>query len=1645
MKINRRQFIKLSSLTSFGLWTGFSSFAQFFNFIPPAEQDFIPVAGIFPNPGSIKENGIHLRWVLPPSKGIPTSLIIYRRNGSQKENNILIRPTDSNKKTLPEQIDQITFSGPINTFFQFETNFGKCYEVKPINSNGLLRITFSSGVDFCNVQLGIINPLVAKSYHQDGTLSQSIEIEMAVTYKTISFHSTNGRSIKYVEIPTNFKFLYFIEFNGNQYLCDSPGWEKIGFIDNENDINNKLLFKRINPETKNFYLTDDSDLLKYETIAEKYAGLMGAILNPSSQYFLVEGNENINDIPPDKLILKTTNESSSKINAWNLLMFGSLDTNNARMLGLYFVDSSVKSENEIYDYKVEANYIIQSKETIICGVVQSVGGKYSDLPVLKDPLIAIQTNKTWWEFDKDFNESHLGKVRLSWSVPEQNTGNESWKRFVQPVVYALQVDSNKSRLISPQLDENSLYFIDQRVIVKKEEINYNLVGIDIFGQTSNPLKEKIKLIDKDVPPPPVKLQFNSSGNQVFLQYEYGGYQYLTDPQTDRFTIFRKLESIYSGNKKTKYNSFEELGNTESGSRIIKINLAENIGSTSFENIHFIENFNGNRLPAVKRKKFRISDTTSNSVTFNSSHSFIPEVKGTVLLEADIRDKNGGWAENGSVNFIKPVLNSRLIDYNHFIENSNDISHFSGDNLNNQNSLNALVLSSNLKRRSENKNLFETNPFEPGLDEYTEIFIDRTLIESDIFTGGKISIGNINHDIIAQSAGSAVGNDQSLQIKIIINAHLDIDSGTPVLISLPKINSNDVEKYIHNCMIFRVQTNNNLKSKTSGEILIRGTKNYNLDGKKFTEIIPIIAQVLSDLYPVNNSSELEILVKITKKISSLPTSQNLTAETSNKILYFEPYITNITNSIDSISLSKNEAFKTSQFAVDSIDSEGNKSPLSLFAQFIKTRSIDEKPLKPERPFPCGNPSSVEAFLKLPNSEGRSFFCLQWNDIKDSSGISMQYRYEVGRALDKSIIAVHKDLWLKGLVDSILQIAERTTDTNGNLPVTNSIVLPESGLIEVTANYGLAVNISPENFLGGRLTQGTDNNRKYYEVVKIFRENLNLKLTLREMIKTTLGDNFTDYSSLPSGNNSAVTNPVSPVSNSNFILEAVPDYKLVLADSNKLIDLADLTRTTGFPNIPDGLGAFSLVTGQPLRNTNQFLDDVPGLGNSRFFYKIRSVDASENRSEWSLTSVPVWQLDTSPPEAPTITYIEGQEQSAYIKWKNEKEIKIAGYLIYRTDKKVNNGFPNEYETEKLIKTFMKQNIQNDEVLPDFVKIRHRFNQIELPVINELNDNSNRITGVFKFNSLNEPDTSINCLIINPTLLDGQNIINLHPSIREAVRVVVVLNSSANTEIVVYKGINANLISAGGQITLPSIQDINPQVPLLGIFKLQDYKFGESVENQSSENYFIESSSQYIPEKSLLKGFYSLLKESERVAVQITKSDGIIIYVTEDTAEYEYTDDLKNSLNLDLFYNYRMEAIKTLSITNPPTRIMSLKSTDASVQIKMNTPPSIPEILNAEWWDLSSNTSANSASVNVGVRVIVKLMEQNGFCILKKQNPSNGFFETKQTNLNQFILQTDGTFILTIVDPGTEIHSDCVYQVEFINYWEGKSRINFELKGL
>jgi len=127
MKTNRRQFIQITGLAIGGLATegvisGLPALAQSFEFIPPGEQTFLPINGIFADPSSILDKGVHLRWSLPPSKGIPDLINIFRRRSKGNSGSIKINPANSGLAQLPSLYRNLTFDGS-TTYFSLTRQF----------------------------------------------------------------------------------------------------------------------------------------------------------------------------------------------------------------------------------------------------------------------------------------------------------------------------------------------------------------------------------------------------------------------------------------------------------------------------------------------------------------------------------------------------------------------------------------------------------------------------------------------------------------------------------------------------------------------------------------------------------------------------------------------------------------------------------------------------------------------------------------------------------------------------------------------------------------------------------------------------------------------------------------------------------------------------------------------------------------------------------------------------------------------------------------------------------------------------------------------------------------------------------------------------------------------------------------------------------------------------------------------------------------------------------------------------------------------------------------------------------------------------------------------------------------------------------
>jgi hypothetical protein len=129
-----------------------------------------------------------------------------------------------------------------------------------------------------------------------------------------------------------------------------------------------------------------------------------------------------------------------------------------------------------------------------------------------------------------------------------------------------------------------------------------------------------------------------------------------------------------------------------------------------------------------------------------------------------------------------------------------------------------------------------------------------------------------------------------------------------------------------------------------------------------------------------------------------------------------------------------------------------------------------------------------------------------------------------------------------------------------------------------------------------------------------------------------------------------------------IEKLPDYDAAVRDG--VVDLRQLAK--------DNPDAFSLVTGVPIPNATEpgtgvllretrFRDEIPGIGRNRFFYRVRSVDAAENRSDWSDVSVPFYQVDTTTPEAPSTIRATSGIRSAALRWSVNSSVHL--YAIHR----------------------------------------------------------------------------------------------------------------------------------------------------------------------------------------------------------------------------------------------------------------------------------------------------------------------------------------------------------------------------------------------
>lgn len=342
----------------------------------------------------------------------------------------------------------------------------------------------------------------------------------------------------------------------------------------------------------------------------------------------------------------------------------------------------------------------------------------------------------------------------------------------------------------------------------------------------------------------------------------------------------------------------------------------------------------------------------------------------------------------------------------------------------------------------------------------------------------------------------------------------------------------------------------------------------------------------------------------------------------RIRYFEPFVFKVDVSLSepsatpiTLPIPSTAGRRDGFIAISSVDHRNQEGPLGTPSQFSVLLTGPNG--VPSKPYPCGLDVAAPAgYASPPNRAGRATICLTWDSgtLTPAEGV----RYEVVRALDNAIVAAHLREWQAGRINNTF--APPLIAGSSIIGALENITLEQNGIIRAT--FASSSVDKPSSFRFGRLRK--DN--VTYQVTLALSAGTAIELLLRG-----------PSDRLPSPGVAA--------------LEAPPDYSQA-KESNVALQALAL-------NLPD---AFALVTGVPI-TVNEFTDDVAGQGRNRFFYRVRAVDAAENRSAWSPVSAPFYQVDTTPPAILSGFRVAAADRSARLLWEVPADDDLFGYEVYR----------------------------------------------------------------------------------------------------------------------------------------------------------------------------------------------------------------------------------------------------------------------------------------------------------------------------------------------------------------------------------------------
>ena len=1145
----------------------------------------LSVVGIRPGPGSIEPAGIHLRWAFASELGFPTGAFsLYRRDAKAKtlDTATLDRVPLNSPVAAGADLNGVRFAFPVGGSLLGGGQNG--LQASPRAPGLRVELRFAEPV--ARVSLQITNPgaLVVRAFGGNRLMVQAA----VAAASGLTSVDLEWPGVTMLEVPLDFDRLRQLSFSSVRRVCrgDDLAWgtpcKTLTPLANATEA-----AARFEPGLRNRYAATVQDAVaRYEPGAAALIDWLTQLRTPASPPFDEAG------VPPHRLaFVNQPQQTLSRLRPLPVLLAAALDPNVARLLGLYWVDrdgvAGGPTPGTAYDYKVEAAWGTETH----CGLAFRIGALPGERPAVRGPVVARQARGFAWA-----GRVPRARVALRWGRPDSAAlGSPS---PVRPMLYDVaRYEGSAPKPLTadaPVMVPSQSWQLSDATMFRDTDlplgtVRYSVAAIDLFGQTGPGLDSNtLDLVDRDGPPPPVRVraELARGGRHAIVEFEYGYLERQLAPDAKVARCYARRDALVDSRavRVDPLDSTREAdGRWRHGLRLrepsgaaLPAGALELAGERRYHVLR-VTHDGAVRRGLDRRRRLAIERVGAGGrVEVLTTDPVIDPGRGTVVSDPKARHL---WERRGAdARLANPVrakydtsgdrLTAKVVAVRDLAERVSPLAQLPPD------------------RRPGGARAVAAR----------EIVIDRALLDADIFKGGTARVDGQTDAILYQTAGGQKGEERAC---VAVPPGMPVAPGQTIALTLPP---DRTTRYRVVDLVGAWPARTPLDRFGEAAFLMKES-----GGPLGARLGRIAGGVASA------GGRISLLVDAGEPVewwAALP--QGIDCELSF------PYRIDVALGPGSLDLTAAPGAPTRSafFAVSAEDDRANEGTLSLPVLVVAVRPAPQG--APGAPYACaGTAADAEGFATLPDARGNATLCLKWEvgTLAPADGLT----WEVARALDTTIVAVHRREWSAGRVDAAP--AATGAVTAGTL---FQIAAGPPGLFRARLQTtGAAPAV--ETLKGARFKQGA---RCWSVTSAAAVDATTLELLVRP--------------DAPGG--------AAPAAGS-VNVERLPDYAALLASDASLRSLAS--------SLPD---AFAVVTGATVA-AREYPDEMPGTGRNRFFYRVRAVDSAHQRSAWSPVSAPMRLIDSTAPDSPLVFQAMGGDRRATLRWYRDADSRVARYRVHR----------------------------------------------------------------------------------------------------------------------------------------------------------------------------------------------------------------------------------------------------------------------------------------------------------------------------------------------------------------------------------------------